>query len=87
MSDNPFESDDDMEGQASSLSSRPSPLPIEASDPEMDEELRLPDELTGISQRDRKELYKFKQQHTEVLTIFSSFSFLQAIGRLNMRTR
>jgi hypothetical protein len=32
----------------------------------MDEELRLPEELNGISQRDRKELYKFKQQHTEV---------------------
>lgn len=41
------------------------PSLLDASDPEMDEELRLPEDLSGISRRERIELYKFKQQHTE----------------------
>jgi hypothetical protein len=36
------------------------------SEDDIDEELKLPADLTNISQSEKRELYKFKKSHTEV---------------------
>ena len=37
-----------------------------ASDSDMDDNMKLPEDLAAISRKEKRELYRFKKQHTEV---------------------